>query len=69
MLPGWPQYCVPRRVLCCLVDTAPAFGGMTSREKSWLITCIPVARPGPVEVDYHEALDLYHEATEDHKGD
>ena len=69
VLPGWPQYCVPRRVLCCLVDNAPAFGGMACREKSWLIAYIPVAGPGPVKMDYHEALDLYREATGGHKGD
>ncbi len=34
VLPGWPQYCDPRRVLYRLADNAPASGGMARREKS-----------------------------------
>ena len=66
VLPGWPQYCVTRAVLHCLVDDAETFSWMTRREKQWLIAYVQVAGPEPLEVAYDEAVDLYREAERDH---
>ena len=62
VLPGWPQYCVTRAVLHCLVDDAETFSWMTRREKQWLIAYVQVAGPEPVEVAYDEAVELYEQA-------
>ena len=62
VLPGWPQYCVTRGVLHCLVDDAETFSWMTPREKQWLIAYVQVAGPEPIEVAYDEAVQLYEEA-------
>ena len=62
VLPGWPQYCVTRAVLHCLVDDAETFSWMTPREKQWLIAYVQVAEPEPIEVAYDEAVELYEQA-------
>ena len=62
VLPGWPQYCVTRAVLHCLVEDAETFSWMTRREKQWLIAYLQVAGPEPVEVAYDEAVELYEQA-------
>ena len=64
VLPGWPQYCVTRAVLHCLVADSAAFTWLSPKEKNWLIAYVQVARPEPVEVAYDEAVALYDEVNE-----
>ena len=64
VLPGWPQYCVIRAVLHCLVDNSQATRAMSAKEKNWLIAYAQVARPELVEIAYEEALELYDAAPE-----
>ena len=49
-------------MLHCLVEDAETFSWMTRREKQWLIACVQVAGPEPVEVAYDEAVELYEQA-------
>ena len=61
-LPGWPQYCVTRAVLHCLIHDSEFFGWLSSREKNWLIAYVRPASSDQVEVAYDEACELYEEA-------
>ena len=61
-LPGWPQYCVTRAVLHCLIHDSEFFGWLSSREKNWLMAYVRPASSDQVEVAYDEACELYQEA-------
>ena len=62
VLPGWPQYCVTRPVLHCLVNDSQATKQLSDKHKNWLIAYAQVAGPELVEIAYDEALELYDEA-------
>ena len=40
-LPGWPQYCVTRAVLHCLIHNSQFFEWLSSKEKNWLMAYAP----------------------------
>ena len=59
-LPGWPQYCVTRAMLHCLMHDSECFGWLSSREKNWLMAYVRPASSD--QVAYDEACELYEEA-------
>ena len=61
-LPGWPQYCVTRAVLHCLIHNSQFFEWLSSREKSWLMAYARPASSDQIEVAYDKACELYEEA-------
>ena len=61
-LPGWPQYCVTRAVLHCLIHDSEFFDRLSSREQNWLMAYVRPASSDQVEVAYDEACELYEEA-------
>ena len=61
-LPGWPQYCVTRATLHCLMHDSECFGWLSSREKNWLMAYVRPDSSDQVKVAYDEARELYEEA-------
>ena len=59
---GWPQYCVTRAVLHCLIHNSQFFEWLSSREKSWLMAYARPASSDQIEVAYDKACELYEEA-------
>ena len=54
---GWPQYCVTRAVLHCLIHNSQFFEWLSSREKSWLMAYARPASSDQIEVAYDKACE------------
>ena len=61
-LPSWPQYCVTRAVLHCLIHDLEFFGWLSSKERDWLMAYARPTSSDQVKAAYDEACELYKKA-------